>query len=182
MLHIPGAWITISQPITRDDGTTDVNALTAVCLAFKDGRVGHRDVIMIVNGRRLFPNLRQLYPFIFPARNLILMRKESADNLGLAPPCCADATKGTNQPSRPSAQLPPAPVAMINTKLRSEYDRAQAAGKKPLNIKEVSRPVQLAVEQEGHWASIRQIQKLAEADEFKARRLPLGKRWSSRKN
>jgi hypothetical protein len=185
MVHIPGAWITVNQLITRDDGTTDVNALTAVCLAFKDGRVDHRDVMMIVSGQRLFPNLRQLYPYIFPARNLILMRKEFADNLRLAwnrpPPCCADPINGANPPRRPSLQLAPAPVAMIRGEIGLAYESAKADGLKPPNIVEVSRIVQLALKQKGFRASLLQIQKLAEADEFKACRLPPGKRWSSRK-
>jgi hypothetical protein len=185
MVHFPGAWITVNQLITGDDGTTDANALTAVCLAFKDGRVDHRDVLMIVSGQRLFPNLRQLYPYIFPARNLILMRKEFADNLCLPwnrpPPCCADPINGANPPSRPSLQLAPAPVAMIRGEIRLAYERAKADGVKPPNVVEVSRIVQLALKQKGFRAGLLQIQKLAEADEFKACRLPPGKRWSSRK-
>jgi hypothetical protein len=165
MVHIPGAWITVNRLITRDDGTIDAHALTAVCLAFKDGRVDHRDVMIIVRGQRLFPNLRQLYPYIFPARNVILMRKEFADNLRLAwnraPPCCADAIDGANPSSRPSQQLPPAPEAMLIREMTSERDRAEAAREKPPNVIQLSAVVQRAVQQNGYWASKLRIQKLA---------------------
>jgi hypothetical protein len=67
---------------------------------------------------------------------------------------------------------------MIIEKLRSEYDRAEAAHEKPPNVKEVARAVQLVLRQNGYRASRRQIEKLAEAEEFKRRRWPPGKRRS----
>jgi len=60
---------------------------------------------------------------------------------------------------------------MIIDELRSEYDRAEAAGEKPPNVREVSGPVQLALRQKGYWASRR-----AGAEEFARRRWPPGKR------
>jgi hypothetical protein len=71
-------------------------------------------------------------------------------------------------------QLRPAPVPMIMDEIAFEYDRAAAAGEKPPNIKEVSRTVQLVLQQKGYRASRSQIEKLAEA--FRSRRWPPGKR------
>jgi hypothetical protein len=67
---------------------------------------------------------------------------------------------------------------MINEEITSEYHRADAAGEKPPNIKEVSKAVQPVLEQAGYRASRRQIEKLAEAEEFKRLRWPPGKRRS----
>jgi hypothetical protein len=65
---------------------------------------------------------------------------------------------------------------MINDELRSEYARATAEREKPPNVKEVSRAVQLVLLRKDYYASLRQIEKLAEAEEFKALRWPPGRK------
>ena len=91
------------------------------------------------------------------------------------PPSWSDASKGEIQPSRSPGQLKPASTAMINEEIRSEYAAANAAGRKPPNIKEVQAPVQLRLEQKGFFASKRRIEHLAKAEEFKKLRRPPGK-------
>jgi hypothetical protein len=66
------------------------------------------------------------------------------------PSCRSDATKAASQPSRPIEELNSGPmpgvrqpsreasVSRINEKLRSAYDRAEAAREKPPNVKEAS--------------------------------------------
>ena len=73
----------------------------------------------------------------------------------------------------------PAQVASRRKVATSEYDAAEAAGKKPPNIKELAAPVQLRLEEEGFSASKRRIQLLGEAEEFKRRRRPPGKTLAS---
>jgi hypothetical protein len=191
MVRIPAdKWITLKQLMDElDDGTTEANLLTDVCLAFKDGLVDDRGLLLIdeVSVQPLSPNVRQLYPYVFPLRDRIFVSKQVADNLRLqcnrSPPSgCADAIKGASQPSRSPEQLSLAPEATIRTEIGSAYDHAEANGEKPPNIKEVSRAVQLVLEQKGSRASRRQIEKLAEADEFKLRRWPPGKRRSEPRN
>jgi hypothetical protein len=130
--------------------------------------------VLSPKGPHVFQSLRPLQDAIFISveggRDIARLSKLSP------PPGCSDVTKGATQPRRPPTQLPPAPVAMILDELRSEYNRAEAAAEKPPNVKEVSRPVQLKLLQKGYWASRRQIEKLAEAEEFKALRWPPGKR------
>jgi hypothetical protein len=185
MVQIPSRWVTLHEVISRDDGTTDVNALTALCLAFKDGRVDHRGVMLIdAAGQRFFPKLRRLYPYAFPLPKQLLVSEEVADNLrhewNSRGPCCADPINGANPPSRSLLQLTAAPAARIRGEIGRAYERAKAHGLKAPNLLEVSRIVQLALEQKGFRTSLRQVQKLAAVDEFKACRLPPGKRWSSR--
>ena len=102
------------------------------------------------------------------------LSSRSPEELKPAPMAVDTACSGltdVRQPSQPPGELRPAPVAMIIEKLRSEYDRAEAAGEKPPNVREVSGPVQLALRQKGYWASRR-----AGAEEFARRRWPPGKR------
>jgi hypothetical protein len=92
----------------------------------------------------------------------------------------SDASEGESQPSRSPGQLKPsASTAMINEEIKSEYDAAEAAGRKPPNIKELAAAVQLLLEQKGFSARKRRIQLLGEAEKFKRRRRPPGKTLKS---
>jgi hypothetical protein len=176
-------WIRLDRLIrvcANERGTTEADVLTDIARAFKDGRFDDGGCVLIDNfgGRVLSTKDSQLWRcvnalrdriFVSPAHAVALRSNRSS--------CCTDATKGGSLPSRPSQQLPPAPEAMIVGAIRSDYHRAQAAGEKPPNIKEVSKTVQLFLEQNRYRASRRQVEKLAEAEEFKLLRLPPGARW-----
>jgi hypothetical protein len=165
------------------DGTTQADLWNDVCRAFKDGHLdddGPR-YLVIDNGQVLSPKDPALWRYLRPLGDRIVLSKEAMHDLALwcnkSPPSCrADGTKGENQPSRQSEHLRRAPEAMIIGQITSEYHRAGTAGEKPPNIKQVSRPVQLALQQKGFRASKRQIEELAGADEFKLLRWPPGKR------
>jgi hypothetical protein len=70
--------------------------------------------------------------------------------------------------------LPPAPNSMIDTAISDAYSEAERAGQKPPNLKEIVAPVQTKLLAQGHEASGRQIQKLAEAAKHKTRRRKVG--------
>jgi hypothetical protein len=170
-------------------GTTEAELWTDVARAFKDGHLddGGPRYLLIDSGQVLSPKDPELWRYLRPLADRIVLSKEGMHDLALwcnrsPPSCCSDVTKGASQPSRPPGQLAPAPMAMIIETIRSEYDRAEAAGEKPPNIKEVSRAVQPVVEGKGYRASRRQIEKLAETDEFKLLRWPAGKRRSKPQN
>jgi hypothetical protein len=93
-----------------------------------------------------------------------------------APSWWSDASEGESKPSRSPGQLKRSvSMAMINEEIKSEYEAAEATGRKPPNIKELAAAVQLLLEQKGFSASKRHIQRLGEAEEFKTRRRPPGK-------
>jgi hypothetical protein len=77
-------------------------------------------------------------------------------------------------PVAQSAPVKPAPDGAINREIRAEYDRAEAATRKPPNLKEIVQPVQRELLARGLQASGKRIQELAGADEFKMRRRPPG--------
>jgi len=88
----------------------------------------------------------------------------------------SDASEDEAQPSRsPGGFKLLASTAMINEEIKSEYDDAQAEGRKPANIRELGDVVQLRLDRKGHSASKRRIQLLGEAEEFRRRRRPPGK-------
>jgi hypothetical protein len=103
---------------------------------------------------------------------VILLSKEAVLDFArrhkLRPPSWwSDASEGESQPSRSPGQLKPsASTAMINEEIKSEYDAAEAAGRKPPNIKELAAVVQLLLEQKSFSASKRRIQLLGEAEKF----------------
>jgi hypothetical protein len=171
------------------DGTREADLSSDVFLAFKGllddgGAVTTRSGYFLfdkVQGRLLSPIDPQLWRYLRSLADCIFLSKEAVNDLARrcnrSPPSwCSDVTKGASQPSRPLQELARASEAMIIAEIRSEYDRAEAAGEKPANIKQVSGAVQFVLEQKGYRASRRQIEKLAEADEFKLRRWPPGKR------
>jgi hypothetical protein len=63
--------------------------------------------------------------------------------------------------------------------VRRVYDIADEEGKKPPNIKQVAKPVQGLLKENGYQASAKQIQEIAERPEFKKRRRPPGRTLSS---
>jgi hypothetical protein len=177
---------TLSQLIPRwanELGTTESDLWTDVVQAFNDGLFDQGGALTpryVLIDKGSGPVLPRKDPRRWGDR--IVLCKEAmndlARNCNRSPPSwCSDVTKDPSQPSRPS-QLAPASDAMINEEMRSEYRRANAAVEKPPNVKEVTPPVQLALEQKGRWASKRRIEKLAEAEEFKCLRWPPGKRRS----
>ena len=174
------------------DGTSEADLLNDVYRAFTNGLLddggaltnGPRCVLMDkVNGRLLVPKDPRLPQYLHAFRDEIFLSKQAVNAIALSskrpPPSYCDLTKAASQPSPPAGQLTLASTAMINDAIGSSYDRAEAAAEKPANVKEVSRAVQRILEQSGHCASKRRIEKLAGAEEFKRRRLPPGKRWSN---
>jgi hypothetical protein len=179
-------WITLDRAI-RDwangpDGIKEAELLIDTCRAFRDGIFDNtnRPRILLIDkatGRPLSPKGRDLWAYLSAMRDKIYVTEETMRDVALScnrplPSYCSDATKGATQPSR----LPNASVAMINDELRLAYDRAEVAGEKPPNVKEVTAVVQLALRQKGFRAKKSQIEKLAEAEEFRRRRWPPGKR------
>ena len=73
----------------------------------------------------------------------------------------------------------PAPTAMIIEAIRCAYNAAEAARRKPPNIKELPAAVQPFLRQKGFSASGRHIEQLGDAEEFKIRRRPPGKTVAS---
>jgi hypothetical protein len=78
-----------------------------------------------------------------------------------------------------SHSLKPAPNKEISAAIKAAYDAADAAGRKPPNIKELPAAVQPRLEENGYCASARSIQKVGEAQEFKRRRRQPGRTISS---
>jgi hypothetical protein len=101
-------------------------------------------------------------------------RKEQTDDAHVAEPA------PVSQPSRsPVKSLKQASEAMIIKAIKSAYDAADAAGRKPPNIKELPTAVRPLLEEKGFYASGRYIEELGAAEEFKRRRRPPGKTVSS---
>ena len=118
---------------------------------------------------------------------VILLSKEAVLDFArrhkLRPPSWwADASKGGTQPSRSQVELKPASTAMINEAIRCAYDAAEAAGRKPPNIRELGAAVQLLLKEKGFSASKRRIEQLGDAEEFKRRRRPPGKTLKSERS
>jgi hypothetical protein len=72
-----------------------------------------------------------------------------------------------------------APHAVIHRAIKEVYDRAQAAGSKPPNIKELPAAVSRLLKQQGHRATDSLIMRVGEDPQFKNRRLPQGRRLPS---
>jgi hypothetical protein len=67
-------------------------------------------------------------------------------------------------------ELRTAPVDIINETIRAVYDDADRAGQKAPNVKEVVKPVQAKLRDNGFKASSSRIQEIADAEEYKKRR------------
>jgi hypothetical protein len=78
-------------------------------------------------------------------------------------------------------ELRNAPDAIINETIRAVYDDAERAGQKAPNVKEVVKPVQAKLRDQGFEASSRRIQELADAKEYKKRRRKPGPTLASEK-
>jgi hypothetical protein len=74
-----------------------------------------------------------------------------------------------------------APEAQIVKAITAVYEEYKATGKKPPNVRQLVEPVQRKLEAQHLRASGRNIQKLADADKFKALRRRRGKTWTSEK-
>jgi hypothetical protein len=77
---------------------------------------------------------------------------------------------GVDRAQHSTSPLRPAPESEIKDEIRRQYDKADSAKQKPPNVKEIVAPVQTELRIKGLDASGRQIQKFAEAEEFKNRR------------
>ena len=131
---------------------------------------------MYVEGGQLYGSLPFRRWTLLPSKEAIL---EFARRHKLRPPSWwADASKGETQPSLAS-KLKPAPDRIVIEAIRSVYDAAEAAGRKPPNIREGQAPVQLLLKEKGFTASKRRIEQLGDAEEFKRRRRPPGKTLKS---
>jgi hypothetical protein len=133
-----------------------------------------------VEGRLLFGTMG--LPFRLMGGRILVAKEAVLDfaRRHQLPPPSWSASEGESQPSRSPGQLKPsASTTMINEVIKSEYDAAEAAGRKPPNIKELAAAVQLLLEQKGFSASKRRIQLLGEAEKFKRRRRPPGKTLKS---
>jgi hypothetical protein len=154
----------------------------AACQAYKNGHGVPLLLVDKVSGQLLSPKGPQLWQYLRPLADRLFLHEEDMPKFARCckePPPPSDAAKGASQPSGPPGELRPASEDMIKDEIRSAYDRAEAAREKPPNVKEVSRVVQLSLKQKDRRASRRQIEKLAEAEEFKRRRRPPGRTVAS---
>jgi hypothetical protein len=78
-----------------------------------------------------------------------------------------------------SPGLKPAPHKEIRAAIKAAYDAADAAGRKPPNIKELPAAVLPRLVEKGYHASGRLIQQVGDAQEFRLRRRRPGKTISS---
>jgi hypothetical protein len=78
-------------------------------------------------------------------------------------------------------QLRPANDRTVHEAITAIYDKARADEEKPPNVKQIVAPVQVRLRFLGYWKSGRQIQKLAEAPQHKARRRKPGVTVASEK-
>jgi hypothetical protein len=84
---------------------------------------------------------------------------------------CLEYCKANLIPNeQPALNYKPASNSKIISAIRAEYDEAEAAKRKPPNIKEIVEPVQSALRCQGFHASGNHIQELAKDAEFKNRR------------
>jgi hypothetical protein len=67
-----------------------------------------------------------------------------------------------------------APNGTIRAAITAAYDEAERAGQKAPNVREVVKPVQAKLRDQGFEASGSQIQALADAEEYKKRRRKVG--------
>jgi hypothetical protein len=81
-----------------------------------------------------------------------------------------EAWLGTQGATLSTSALREAPERKIKDEIRAQYDKAAAAKEKPPNVRQIVPLVQTELRSQGFNASGRQIQELAEADEFAARR------------
>src|SRR6516225_12324384 len=108
------------------DGTCEADLWRDVCLAFYKGLFNNGGahtngppylLVDKAKGRVLLPRGPHLWRFLRPLGDRIVLSKEAVHDLAQwcnrAPPSRCHVTKGGSQPSRPSEQLPPAPVRMI---------------------------------------------------------------------
>jgi hypothetical protein len=93
-----------------------------------------------------------------------------------------EAWLDTGRDAQFTSSIRPAPDSKINDAIRTAYDRAKATQQKPPNVREIVAPVQNALLAEGLNATGRQIQKLADAEEFKKRRRKPGSTIKSEKH
>src|SRR5262245_16960571 len=129
---------------------------------------------MPIEGRQLDGFFRTMD--VLPSKEVIL---EFARRHKLRPPSWCVASKGEIQPSESPGKLRSASTAMMNDEIKSEYDDAEAAGRKPPNIRQLGAAVQLRLNRKGFNASKRRIQLLGETEEFKMRRRQPGKTLKS---
>ena len=133
-----------------------------------------------VSGRRLG---RVHFPFRKQGHRIFLARKAMlafARRHGVPPfSWWSDANKRKTQPSQPQVKLKPAPERIVIEAIKCAYDAAEAARRKPPNIKELPAAAQPFLQQKGFSTSGRRIQQLGDAEEFKRRRGPVGKRVAS---
>jgi hypothetical protein len=87
----------------------------------------------------------------------------------------------TGRDAQSAPTLKKALKSSIDKAIKEEYERAYTNNEKPPNLKEIVSPVQRALRAQGLEASGRQIQTLAEADEFKKLRRKAGATVKSEK-
>jgi hypothetical protein len=86
-----------------------------------------------------------------------------------------------SRPGPPQEPLRLAPELEINRAIQAVYDETEAGKEKPPNVVEIVTPVQARLRDAGFYASGRQIQKLADADQYKRRRRKIGVTVASEK-
>ena len=96
-----------------------------------------------------------------------------------APPIMIYST-ASEKAAHPKDQLKSAPDAEVRRAITAAYNKAEATGEKPPNIKELHKHVVPLLESKGYSASDRSVQKIGEEHQFKSRRLPPGKTLKSR--
>ena len=106
--------------------------------------------------------------------------------LGFLPVVASLESKTKQGPEPPTAgqqediELKLAPAPTIHNEIAAVYDKAEAAGEKPPNVREIVGPTQKRLHALGFRASGNQIMQLAGDDRHKNRRRKVGVRWGTK--
>ena len=92
----------------------------------------------------------------------------------------ADETNAVHRIATRS-ELRKASESRIHEAISKEYDKAERAGLKPPNVREIVRPVQESLRSEGYQATGRRIERLADSEVHKRRRRRPGRTLASEK-
>jgi hypothetical protein len=93
-----------------------------------------------------------------------------------------EAWLGTRWASQSTLPARKATDVRIREAITAVYDKAGRDGQKPPNVRQIAKPVQEVLGNQGFEASARHIEKLASENPFKARRRPPGATLKSEKN
>lgn len=114
-----------------------------------------------------------------PIRELALARRSKDLGAMTELPATHVGLAGDQAAATDTVSLRSAPEPEIHKAIKAAYDNAETASAKPPNLREIIKPVQAILCDQGYKASGSQIQKLAEAPQHQSRRRQAGKTVAS---